>query len=1028
MIKPLIYSLFFLSGACGLVYQVMWTRMLTHVFGSTVMAVSTVLAAFMGGLALGSYWLGKQGDKSDHPLRRYAVYEVGIGLAAVGVLLILGQLTPLYLWMTEVFGRSSVVFGVGRFVVVFALILVPTTLMGATLPILSRLMIAQLDRAGKTLSSLYAINTFGAVVGVLLAGFYLTGNLGTHLSIWLAAGVNIAVGGAAWWLARHWPIDVPASGATTQEPKRDKKKNKPKPQAAPPLSARMRRMILIGFALSGVTSLSFEVFWTRALVFYLGNSTYAFSTMLTAFLIGIAIGGYLIRFRADKAKDPVRLFAWIQIGIGLSAAAAMPLFLKAVYSTALQQWFGTIHTDWTAVIMMRFVVSLAVMLVPTILIGTTFPLVAKLLLRGLDHAGEDVGRAYAVNTVGNIAGAMLPALVLIPLLGIHRGILLMAAINVTVGLLIVAYAKTGGPPWRHLAPIGVVAVGAAVFLMPAVGQYPSNTQEPGDEVLFYKEGMAATTKVYAKPDSGEKHISVDGINIGGTEPNVDYKQQWLAHLPKLLMDDYKTELSVGLGSGILIGESARHQQLEKITCVEIAPSVVQGARFFGEENYGIMDSPRAEIVVDDGVNFLLTSTDKYDIISTDAKTQPEYGVNGVFFSREYYTLMRDHLKPGGIAIQWIPIHYPPNVFKTIVQTCTQVFPHVQLWYAERDCFLIASNHQVLLDAGQIDKRLRNPELPYDGLRKFGINGAAELLSHFVAAQDVLKANTAEHPVNSIVVPIVEFYDFQDYAELEEDRMRGNLAFILSLRRAGLGGGWIDALPQAAQKAHQAEGLYLRGYEVILNNGKRSRMQAFFDKALQTTPDNMDLRYHIFGHYFESTRDLMEQGKLDKAEPVARRAVELWPYSAEAYHRYGFILKENGHVEQAVAAFERVVELDPERIKLRHQIATHHLKQGNVEPAMKQYRAVLTLAPEDLKALNNLGYLLAEQNQFEEALALLKRAYALAPDDANIIDSYAWATFRSGDLAGARQIVGKAGEYYKQSNELAKRRRLILDAP
>lgn len=1027
--QSLTYCLFFVSGMCGLIYQVMWTRMLTHVFGSTVFAVSTVLAAFMGGLALGSYYLGKRGDKADHPLKQYAYYEIGIGVAAVFVLLSLNVLVPVQVWLSDAFGRASMIFAIGRFVVVFALVLVPTILMGATLPILSRLMIAKLDRAGRTLSSLYVINTSGAVFGVLLAGFYLTGTLGTHNSVWMAAVLNILVGVSAWIMAKRWPFQA-AEIATTTKAKNKKSKNKQSKrkgkQDLPILSSRARRLILIGFAISGVTSLSYEVLWTRSLVFYLGNSTYAFSTMLTAFLVGIAIGGYLIRFLVDRSKHPTRLFAWIQIGIGVTAAAAMPLFLKAVYSSWLQDWFGTVNSDWEMVIVMRFVVSLMVMLIPTILIGATFPLVGKLLLRGVDHAGEDVGRAYAVNAVGNIVGAMLPALALIPLLGIHRGILIMATANVAVGLVILCYTGGSRSRWRHLAPLTACGIAIGVFTLKPSAQYPSNTQGPEDEVLYYKEGMSATTKVYINHTTRAKHISVDGISIGGSYAGINDKQQWLAHLPKLLMNEYQTELSVGLGSGILIGESARHQKLEKITCVEIAPTVLEGARFFKEENDGILDSPRAEIIIDDGVNFLLTTSNKYDIISTDAKTQPEYGVNGVFFSKEYYTLMRDHLNPGGIAIQWIPLHYPPNVFQTIIKTCTSVFPHVQLWYVGRNFFIVASNHKVIIDTNSIAKKLKDPAQPFDGLRKLGITAPEELLSHFVAAEDVLREETKGSQINTIERPIVEFYDFRDYAAPETERMLANLEFVISMRNFGKGGDGIGAFSESVRAAYEAKGLYLEGYKLILSGGKKpDEIERKFIAAFATAPDNKSLRFQISEHYLQSAIDLIEAGKFNRAEQYARQSVELWPDSAEARYRYGFVLRKNGKLDLALPQYEAVVALQPGRVDLHRPISSYYLRKGKFDHAIPHLRMILKSKPEDVITLNNLGSVLAEKKEFREALKLLERAYKIAPTNADVIDSYAWVMYSSGNQAGARKIIQQGGGYYKKSAIHAKRRETML---
>jgi spermidine synthase len=602
--------------------------MMTHIFGATILAVSTVLAAFMTGLALGSYYLGKKGDKTENPLKRYAIYEVGIGLAALVTLALLDQIAPLSVWMTQTFGYSFTLFSIGRFIVVFLLILVPTTLMGATLPILSRFMIKRFENMGRSLGSLYVSNTLGAVCGGLVAGFYLIGNLGIHNSIYLAVVLNLGVGIVSWFVAKALS-DSPEEAETEAVESIDQ--NASKTTRPTSLQKRQRALLLTGFALSGVTSFAYQVLWTRALVFYVGNSTYAFTIMLTTFLVGIAIGGYLVRFFVDRLKEPLRCFAWLQVDIGMSAVVAMPLLNIAVGSTGIITWFASMDIPWGATVLPRFAISFSLVLIPTVLVGMTFPLVGKILVTNLDRTGEDVGKVYAVNTLGNIVGALLPAFALVPLLGINKGILAMSVTNIAIGFGLFAYGRNQLSRRRHLAPVAIIALVALVLAAPMTSRFSSDTESPEDEVLFYREGVVGTTKVYVKQGTGEKHISVDGIQIGGTNFEIDYKQQWLAHLPKLLMSEYRSELSIGLGSGILIGESAKHTTLEKIVGVEIAPSVVEGARYFDAENNGILDSPRVDVVVNDGVNYLLTTEEKFDIISTDGKTLPEYGVNGVFF-------------------------------------------------------------------------------------------------------------------------------------------------------------------------------------------------------------------------------------------------------------------------------------------------------------------------------------------------------------------------------------------------------------
>ncbi|GAB5561439.1 MAG: hypothetical protein SynsKO_30860 [Synoicihabitans sp.] len=993
---------------------------MTHIFGATVMAVSTVLAAFMTGLALGSYYLGKKGDKSENPLKRYAIYEVGIGLAALVTLVLLDQIAPLSVWMTRTFGYSFTLFSVGRFIVVFLLILIPTTLMGATLPILSRFMIKRFEQMGRSLGSLYVSNTLGAVFGGLVAGFYLIGSLGIHNSIYLAVVLNIAVGIASWFVAKQWESS-PVTDARVDR-KTPQRTASERPSLLLP---RQRRLLLGGFALSGVTSFAYQVLWTRALVFYVGNSTYAFTIMLTTFLVGIAIGGYLVRFFVDRLKDPMRCFAWVQVATGVSAVVALPLLNVAIGSSGVVAWFQSMDFLWASTVLSRFVISFSLMLIPTILVGMTFPLVGKILVTDLERTGEDVGKVYAVNTLGNIAGALLPAFVLVPLFGINKGILAMSVMNVAIGILLMAYGREKLPRLRHLAPVSVVVLLTLVLVVPLTSQFSSDTESAADEVLFYREGVVGTTKVYVKHDTGEKHISVDGVQIGGTNVEIDYKQQWLAHLPKLLMSDYRSELSIGLGSGILIGESARHPALERIVGVEIAPSVVEGAHFFADENNGILESPRVEVVVNDGVNYLLTTEESFDIISTDGKTLPEYGVNGVFFSREYYRLMRDHLNPGGVAVQWIPTHYPPNVFQTVLRTFTAVFPHTLLWYAESNCFLVGSNHEIVFDQNVIEQKLSVVDGPFEGLRKFGITSAESLLSHLIAAEDVLREQTAHAPENSLEKPVVEFYDFRDYAASESERKFHNLEFFLAVRGTGSAGERIRALSGEMAAAYRAEGAYLLGQKNLIDDDPETLASQHFDEALALDPDNEDVRYHIYGHVMQSVRNFMDAQHYTRAEPFLREAIQLRPGSTEARNRYGVLLMSQNRPAEAVREFQALVALEPDNVAARHQLASIYSASNQPDLAIFQYRSILKTEPRDAQALFSLAHLIAAQQAFPEALDLFKQAYLVAPRQPDIIDSYAWLSYLLEDWETARTVVQQGGDYYRANPEFEQRRRTIL---
>ncbi len=1029
--RLIVLCLFFASGVCGLIYQVAWTRVMTNVFGATVFAVSLVLTAFMTGLAIGSYFLGRRGDRSKNPLRLYAYYEIGIGLTAVVSLFLMNQVTPLYLWLNNTFGYSFMLFTFARFVVAFFIIIVPTVLMGATLPILSRFVITKIGEVGRHLGGLYSVNTFGAVCGSLLAGFFLIGHLGVQRTIYLAALINIGIGFIAWIASQKYfstRLEAPVANPERIFPERyvsydnDGKRN--------------YEILLFAFALSGFTSFAYEIFWTRSLIFVLGNSTYSFVTMLTAFLLGIALGGYVIRFFVDRITNPLKFFAWTEVLIGLSAALAMPLLIRICSSQYINGLFTSVETNWGSGILIEFGISLLIMLVPTIMIGATFPLVGKIYIKDLKRTGADAGKIYASNTLGNILGAFVPAFVIIPVIGLNKGILLMAGFNIAIGAIILLSQWKRVPIMRYVLTIGLLCASVYIAWLPLNFQFPSNVHSSHDKVLFYKEGISATTKVHLNRSTGKKFISVDGVVIGSSVEYLDHKQQLLAHLPKLLLNNFNSELSIGLGSGMLIAGSAKHKELKKIVCVEIAPSVVEGAALFEEENDDILNNPRVEIVVNDGINHLLTTSDKYDIISSDAKSQPKFGGNGVFFSKEYYTLIRDHLTQQGLAIQWFATYYPHKDYLMIIKTFSSVFPYVSLWfYPHGSSFLVGSKRKVEVDFERLKNLIKDPTQPFGGLRKYGLTTAEAILSHYVASEDVLKKNTMGIKENSFEYPFIEFYSLKEYAVPDYKRTVENIDFLMSLRTPPVDLSWIKNISVEDQarlrETVSAEKKYIEGLRLeYLSSSERSvklsEIDTTYNTALEIAPWNEDVRHHVFSYYLNSARFEFKEKNFKTAENYIRKALNLFQENGEAHLLYGIMLEMKRKIDLAISEFKKSIYLEPKMNLSRSHLANIYLKRGEVKEAINQLKKIVENDPENASVLNELGWHLARRtSEYEEALGYLKRAYMLEPKNPRIVDTFAWITYLSGDLETAREIVKNGGHYFEKNSDYKNHRDVIL---
>ncbi len=1028
-----VFILFFVSGACGLIYEVVWSRMMMLIFGRSVLAVGTVLAAYMLGLSLGSYFLGRYADRSRNPLRLYALYEVGVGLAALGASLVLSRITPVYVWVHTTFGDHPISFAAVRFFIAFAILILPTVLMGATLPILSRVIVKRASRIGQELGTLYAINTIGAVGGSLAAGFYLIGHIGLHGAIEVAVVGNLAVGMMA-WLVSHRPglTGWAAQSSSACSPETSSAADC-KPAGIP--AGRSYLLVLGAFMLSGLASFAYEIFWTRSLVFLLGNTTYAFTLMLTAFLLGIALGGYGIRFLADAVKDPLRLFAVIEVLIGIFSAVALPFLFFVVRSDVVHSFIVRYSGNMGLLAVSNFVIALSVMLLPATLIGATLPLIGRILVSDLRNTGTTVGKIYSVNTLGNVLGALLPGLLIMPLMGIQKGIILMAALNVCVGIALVLSRR------KHVFALASVTLGIfliaafAIVRMQVSFQFPSEYQKPRDEVLLYREGGLVTTKVWVSAATSHKVISVDGINIGGTSDS-DYKQQILAHLPKLLLRSYSSELSIGLGSGILIGESARHAALKKVVCLEISRGVAEGARHFREENYDILNDPRVNLIVDDAVDYLQTTGEQFDIISADEKTAGKYATNSFSYSKEYYALLRQRLAPGGLVIQWIPTDLPPSQYALAIRTFLDEFPHTQLWYfppvgmfTMTNTFLVGSNDEIVIDPAWMRHAMETDTESFRGIRKYGLANAETVLAHFIGSEDALRRAVPPGPVNTFEEPYYEFYSPSDYAVPTDERTIKNHELLVSIRGtdferfAWKKDGTADA--GRLKLAFDAESLFLTGHGAQLRGAPNDEVMRIYDQAMALAPWDRGLRNEVLSYLNSASRRCYVRGDYAEATAFLRRGTEIYPESSEVHHDYGLMLGKMNQPGPAFKELQHALMLNPRLVPTRRILASLYASRGQVEEAMRQWKEAMALDPNDVPTLVGYGTFLTNMQQLSEAIECIRKAYQLDSEDSDVIDSYARVEYLSGNLQEAQRIVRKGGNYYKGNPYFEQLRAAIL---
>ncbi len=777
---PVLWGLFFLSGATSLVYQTLWARRLHLVFGTTQFAVATVLAAFMGGLALGGFWMARRADLVERPCRLYGLMELGIGVYALLFPHLLEATTPLTLQFYRSAAPGPVMLGAWQLVVVGALLVVPTTCMGATLPLLARFVSTHMGRVGQEVGVLYGVNTLGVGGG----GFYLLPHLGQSSTNLLAAGANVLLGLGALALSK-------ASAEGGAPPTVEGSSERSPPQ----------RALLLIAGLSGAAALLYELAWFRLMCLILGGSTYAFSTMLLAFLVGIAFGGWFGGWPADGAvrrwgrAGPLACLVGVQLAIGVSTAALLwvypelpYLFVKLYDPGAPSQGLTWARQIWLAV---------GVMTLPAVFMGATFPLLVRACV-SQEALGRAVGRIYGANTLGSLAGAVLAGFVLLPSLHILGTVQVGVALNGVAACVAAAVLWRWGSISRKAAGAGLAAaVGLGLLLLNpppwnplwmTAGTYKyvseiSDLSREGVEsfavedyeLLYYDEGLSTVVTVARSVETGNIWLANNGKVEAST--TVDMLTQVLvSHLPFLFREDAGRAALIGLASGITAGSLTLHDGLEGIEIVELEPSIVEASHAFDDFNQRPLEDPRVELVLADGRNHLLFSEpETYDFIVSQPSNPWLSGVSNLF-TREFFEMGRERLSPGGVWSQWVQLYgMGQDDLKSLLATFADVFPHVALFSTieDADVVLIGSKHPLVFGLDQA-RALMEGEVGEE-LRGLGVPGPYDLLLHHMMDERSLASLVENAELNTDDNLRIEF---SAPHFLHESTASENLLFLL----------------------------------------------------------------------------------------------------------------------------------------------------------------------------------------------------------------------------------------------------------
>lgn len=693
-------GLFALSGFTGLCYETVWFKRLGHVWGSSSLAMASVIAAFLLGLGLGARLFGAFADRTRRPLLWYGVLEILIGLIALALPGAIGWISERASPLSVSLGDQPFLLGIARVALTFVLIGPPCMLMGATLPILTRQLAGLGIGVGKSAAWLYAFNTLGAAAGAYTAGFHLLDTLGLVWTNALAAALNIAVGLAAIALARRAQLEV----QTPDEA----------PLASNDDERRARTRVLTVALSTGCASIALQMLWARELALLVGPTTYAFSSCLWVFILGVGLGSLVFRVRLERSD------ALESTLCAASAMVVLPALVGWALRPQLAEWMGYLREariEATANAVLCSAVSAVLQFVPTLGMGMVFPALVELTRSSAARAGSVVGRVYAWNTVGSVAGAALTSMVLVPTLGSFWS--LRAALGVYALAPVLLFGARGAAlatsvvcaiallaQWRASDPLDT-NLGAYLY-----GAQGAATTRADFKPLYFAEGPSCNvlvlegepfpTPFLERPPERLINLRVHG-KIDASSANDMTMQLGMAYIPRLLHPDAREVVVIGMGSGVTLGAAAAFEST-RATCCEIEPAIVEGARFFELFNHGVLERDDVKIVLDDGRSYVQGHPGGWDLILSQPSNPWIAGVANLF-TEDFYRTARSRLARGGLFAQWIQAYsFTARDFALVLRTLTRVFPHcVLLRVSDYDLLLVAGDRPVSPGREAIDR-------------------------------------------------------------------------------------------------------------------------------------------------------------------------------------------------------------------------------------------------------------------------------------------------------------------------------------
>jgi spermidine synthase len=1042
----LVLICFFFSGVTGLIYEILWIRMMVEIIGGSPFTVSIILTVFMGGLGLGSFLASRTIDRVKEPIRLvkiYGILELVIGAYGLAIPALLVAFKPLYALLYNQLFSHFMLYNLLTFLGCCILLCIPVICMGATLPILCRFYVTKLSHLGTHAGRLYGLNTVGAALGTLLCGFWLINLLGVWGTLIFAVLINGVIGLScllvSYRMRGRWLSEKHVVAESSRYPQT---------AAAEQTELSEYPGVLVGalviFAVSGFCAMAYEVIWTKLLGLIVGPTTYSFTIVLVTFILGLALGSMFFGWLADKTSRVIWLLLLTQVAAGLLVLATSQLlgnsqlfFAKLIFSFMHQ--FALLNV-------VKAVILFGVMILPTFCLGATFPLVGKIYTQSIARIGRSIGLAYTINTIGAVAGSFCAGFLLIPLFGKEKALSVVIGLQILTSLVIATFIllrnKENLLKWVSLA-VPALAGLLLCFHLPmwnrlllAKGKYHRFNELKIDLKSYsWLETLLHGSEILARSEKGEMVYYGDGIGgfttvlkyinplgavyysmvISG-KPDASSRgdmktETLLAHLPMLFHKNPKTVMVLGLASGITAGE-VLYYPIERLDIIDINKQVVAGSKFFLPWNNNVLSNPKAHLIIQDGRAHLQLTKQKYDVIISEPSNPWMAGL-ATLFTREFFALVKERLNEDGIFVQFFHFYEMDwSTFAFVGRAFAEVFPNSLLVLTDPsglggDCLFVGFKGKSNLI---LDNAKRNI---YYAQKSKNINlSDPRLLYRLIVSEDLQglfghgPVNTDNWPRLEFAAPRLMYTSAPTIVESIHSRRRLSPATAGIIREittdidaqidfAGYAfsvyapfGNMVDiskATPAQRERFLKLLEAYCAENVVepsCFNNDELLRRCRSIQ--IKTIEENIDLMPDKALSYFYLGDIYLAEGMLDEAIAIYSKSLDIDPEAAEVHVNLGVALLKQGKFNEGITHFKEALRLRPDLIVAHKNLAYSLVLQGKFGDAVEEYQKVLQVTPDDQVVHNDLGVAYAAQGDMTEAVTHFAQAVRIEP---NFTDAY-----------------------------------------